>query len=69
MPPTDTTPIGSSYPAYREVDVALRSGASIRLRPIRSEDEAAVHALLEGLSTDSRVFRFFSAGTDLRASR
>jgi acyl-CoA synthetase (NDP forming)/RimJ/RimL family protein N-acetyltransferase len=64
MAPTGTA-TDPRYPAHREVDVALRSGASLRLRPIRADDEPALRTMLEELSTDSRVFRFFSAGTDL----
>ena len=56
----------SEYPADREVDVALRDGATIHLRPIRADDEEPLHALLDGLSLESRVFRFFFAGVDLR---
>ncbi|MGZ4277046.1 MAG: bifunctional acetate--CoA ligase family protein/GNAT family N-acetyltransferase [Solirubrobacteraceae bacterium] len=62
-----TTPQALPYPAHREVDVALRTGASIRLRPLRPDDEPALRAFLDGLSQESRTFRFFSAGTDLGA--
>lgn len=55
----------SPYPAHREADIALHSGASIRLRPVRPQDEPALLAFLTGLSLQSRVFRFFSAGTNL----
>src|SRR4051812_1713057 len=54
-----------AYPAFREVDVAMRDGASIHLRPVRSDDEEALLAFLEGLSVESRVFRFFSGATNL----
>jgi acyl-CoA synthetase (NDP forming)/GNAT superfamily N-acetyltransferase len=57
-----------AYPAHREADVALRSGASIRLRPICPGDEHAMLAFLTGLSVEARAFRFFTAGADLRAS-
>jgi acetate---CoA ligase (ADP-forming) len=53
------------YPADREVDVVLRDGATIHLRPICAQDEPSLRALLEGLSLESRTFRFFSAGVDL----
>lgn len=56
---------GSPYPAYREADVALRRGGSIRLRPVRQEDEAELLAFLKALSQESRAFRFFSAGANL----
>lgn len=54
-----------SYPAHREVDVALRDGAAIHMRPIRASDEQALRAMLEGLSVEARAFRFFSAGADM----
>ena len=57
--------VPSAYPAHREVDIALRDGATIHLRPIRAEDEEALHAMLEALSLEARAFRFFSAGADL----
>ena len=53
------------YPADREVDVALRDGTTIHLRPIRATDEPLLRALLDGLSLEARTFRFFSAGVDL----
>ena len=60
-------PIIGSYPAHREADVVLHSGASIRLRPLRPQDERALLAFLAGLSEKSQTFRFFSAGADLGA--
>ena len=52
-------------PAQRAVDVALRSGASIRLRPLVADDKDDLLTFLTGLSLESRTFRFFSAGTNL----
>src|SRR5687767_13503788 len=54
--------------AERETDVVLRSGASVHLRPLCPEDEPALLAFLEGLSPESRWFRFFSTGNDLGAA-
>ncbi len=59
--------VASLYPVHREVDVALRSGASIRLRPLRPDDEGGLLSFLQALSVRSRTFRFFSAGSDLGA--
>jgi acetyl coenzyme A synthetase (ADP forming)-like protein len=42
-----------------EVDVALRDGSSVRLRPVTTGDRAAIRAFYETLSSDSIVFRFF----------
>ncbi len=53
------------YPAEREADVALRDGSTIHVRPVRSEDAPELQRLLEGMSPESRMFRFFSAGTNL----
>lgn len=52
----------------REVDIALRDGSTIGVRPIRRDDEAAVLKFLAGLSEESRALRFFSAGSDLGAA-
>jgi acetate---CoA ligase (ADP-forming) len=54
-----------AYPSHREVDVALRDGAALHLRPIRADDEDALRSMLEDLSLEARAFRFFSAGADL----
>jgi acetate---CoA ligase (ADP-forming) len=62
------TPTAASYPAHRAADVALRSGASIRLRPLCPDDERALLAFIVGLSDESRGFRFFSGAADLRAA-
>jgi acyl-CoA synthetase (NDP forming)/RimJ/RimL family protein N-acetyltransferase len=47
------------------VDVALRDGATVRIRPVREGDAAGLATFLEGLSLDSRVYRFFTAGVNL----
>ena len=58
----------AAYPAEREADVALRDGTTVHVRPVRADDEDALHAFLEGLDPSSRMFRFFSGGVDLRAA-
>ena len=58
----------SVYPAHREADVALRDGSTIHIRPVTAEDEPAMLAFLQGLDPGSRMFRFFSGGTDLEAA-
>lgn len=40
----------------------------MHVRPVRAEDEEALFQLFSELSTESRAFRFFSAGTDLRGA-
>jgi acetyl coenzyme A synthetase (ADP forming)-like protein len=47
------------------VDVALRDGLTVRVRPMVAEDEPALTSFLDELSVESRWLRFFSAGTDL----
>ncbi len=48
--------------------MALRDGTTVHVRPVRADDEDAIHEFLEGLDPASRVFRFFSGGVDLRAA-
>jgi acyl-CoA synthetase (NDP forming)/RimJ/RimL family protein N-acetyltransferase len=50
------------------VDVALRDGATVRVRPIAPADERALREFLDGLSVESRWLRFFSAGANLRGA-
>ena len=47
------------YPADREADIVLRDGSTVHVRPVRSDDEAAIAEFLHGLSDDSIGFRFF----------
>ncbi|HUN79312.1 MAG TPA: GNAT family N-acetyltransferase, partial [Solirubrobacteraceae bacterium] len=50
-----------AYPAASEVDVALRDGSSLHIRPVASGDRPAVDAFLQALSPESIGFRFFGA--------
>ena len=54
------TPTEAEYPREEERDVVLRSGSTLRLRPIRIEDAPALLAFYQRLSPDSLYFRFFS---------
>ena len=47
------------------VDVALRDGATVRVRPMRAEDEEGLRTLFDDLSVESRWLRFFSGGADM----
>ena len=47
------------------VDVALRDGSTVRVRPMVAEDEPALRAFLDELSVESRWLRFFSGGADV----
>lgn len=55
------TPGATSAP----VDVALRDGSTVRVRPITDADEPELRALLGQLSPEARWLRFFTAGADL----
>ena len=52
---------GRGYPDAYEVDVALRDGSTLHVRPVRGEDRAAIEEFLHALSPDSIAFRFFGA--------
>jgi acetate---CoA ligase (ADP-forming) len=43
-----------------EADVALRDGSTVLVRPVHSDDRAALCQLMEGLSKRSTHFRFFT---------
>ena len=47
-----------------DCDVVLRDGTTLRLRPLRSDDGAALQRFLEQLSPDSVYFRFFNPRPD-----
>jgi acetyl coenzyme A synthetase (ADP forming)-like protein len=51
--------------AVNTVDVALRDGATVTVRPITASDEAALVRMLEDLSVESRTLRFFTAGANV----
>src|SRR5918911_2202893 len=48
------------YPAQWESDVVLSDGGTVRLRPVRPDDDARLLALYERLSDESIYLRFFS---------
>src|SRR6266542_6150649 len=60
--------MAGGYPVTREADVALRDGSTGHVRPIRADDEAALLELLQGLSPDDRLLRFFSLGNNLEGA-
>ncbi len=49
------------YPAHEASDVVLRSGSTLRLRPVRAEDAPALFEFQKRLPSDSVYFRFFDA--------
>lgn len=48
----------TAYPIGDVVDVALRDGTSIHIRPVQQADRMAIRAFLEQLSSESLWFRF-----------
>ncbi len=57
----------ATFPAHPDVDVTLRDGSTVHIRPVVPEDREALRRFLAGLSTESRIFRFFSQVKDLDA--
>lgn len=47
------------YPADQAVDVALRDGSSVHIRPVRPEDRDAIRRFLGGMSAESLYLRSF----------
>jgi GNAT superfamily N-acetyltransferase len=68
-----TSPIAQSvtglYPSGESVDVTLRDGSRVHIRPVRADDLDAVRAFLGGLSPESVILRFFGAADLDWASR
>jgi acetate---CoA ligase (ADP-forming) len=58
---TPTRSPAEEYPADEAADVVLRSGSTLRLRPVRAEDSAALVDFQRRLPPDSVYFRFFGA--------
>jgi hypothetical protein len=50
----------AEYPVAWESDVVLSDGGTVRVRPIRPDDEARLLGLYERLSDESLYLRFFS---------
>ncbi len=50
----------ASYPSEYELDIVLRDGGVIRVRPIRPDDDQQARAFFESLGPESRYFRFFN---------
>src|SRR6185312_15520212 len=54
--------------AAREVDVALRDGAPVHVRPVRAGDLPALRAFLNRLSPNSQRLRWFTGAADTEAA-
>ena len=62
MSPEDTAavpPQVAVYPRDREVEIVLRDGSTVHVRPVRRDDRPAIRAFLATLSEESIGFRFF----------
>jgi hypothetical protein len=47
------------YPVADAVDVPLRGGSTVRVRPVRTDDREAVERFLRSMSPESLYFRGF----------
>ena len=56
---TETTGIPDRE--HLEADVVLRDGSTVRVRPVRADDEARLFEFLRGLSREALALRFFGA--------
>ena len=54
-----------TYPGHLVVDVVLRDGSTVHIRPARPEDAATVEDYFIGLSEDSRHLRFWSPSVNV----
>jgi acetyl coenzyme A synthetase (ADP forming)-like protein len=52
-------PAAHPYPRARDVDVALRDGSTLHIRPVTVADRPAIEVFLHALSPESIGFRFF----------
>lgn len=57
--------MSDGYPAHRVADVVLHDGSTVRLRPVRPEDEGTLREFFAGLDAPSLAFRFFSGAVDV----
>lgn len=53
------------YPRELEADIVVRTGRTLRLRPIRADDSAGLEAFHHRLSSDSIYRRYFSLHPEL----
>ncbi len=59
MSAPDAVTLPAAYPARADVDVALKDGSTLHVRPVAPGDRAAIISFLHGLSPRSIGFRFF----------
>lgn len=48
----------------QEFDAVLKDGSTLHVRPVRPDDEVKLLQFLQGLSEESRAFRYFTGTTD-----
>ena len=63
--PKPATRVAGHYPVELETDFKVRGGATLHLRPIRSDDSAKLVAFHNKLSFDSIYRRYFSIHPEL----
>src|SRR6185436_3538835 len=51
---------------FAPVDLVLRDGETVRVRPVQPDDEPRLVAFLEDLPAEARAFRLFSGGLSMR---
>lgn len=56
---------GADAPTAYPIDVVLRDGSRVTIRPIGPDDEAREQAFVRGLSAESRYFRFMNTLREL----
>jgi len=62
---TGETPLPTGYPTDWELNVALRDGTSIRIRPILPSDGEGLQSMVTRMSRQTAYHRFFQAKTHL----
>lgn len=55
----------AAYPSEYELDVVLRDGGVVHVRPMRPDDAAEARTFFQSLGPESRYFRFFAVKVDL----
>jgi acetyl coenzyme A synthetase (ADP forming)-like protein len=66
--PLSAGPPSEAALAAREVDVALRDGAPVHVRPVRPDDLPALRTFLGRLSPSSQRLRWFTGAADMDAA-
>jgi acetyl coenzyme A synthetase (ADP forming)-like protein len=49
----------AAYPAEQSVDIALKDGSTVHVRPVRAQDREGIQSFLQSMSPESLYFRVF----------